>query len=233
MSTPDRSRMRPAFTQDIDGSMDLLHDPHLGSFYTDAVRPERYIVIEEAYKIVLRKDGAKQKVPTLVAAVSKGKIQRLFQRMIARMPARVDLIVEASHGLQSHSDWRELEREDLDRDVVMEWVQEFHDLLMNDGCLAVAIVDPDTSCELYLDTHKQLVAYGDIERMEEELMQERIPRKKMKDLTTVENVMHVHFTSDEFEDELQRFRYRTGIEDWTEAEEKFGGEDDDGDLQAP
>ena len=59
------------------------------------------------------------------------------------------------------NDQEDLYREHIDVPVLKSILLDFEDLLLNDGCTGIAVINPAKRQEVQLDEHKLLIVYGD------------------------------------------------------------------------
>ena len=111
-------------------------------------------------------------VPVLMASVSKEQLFETFMDLLDPLGPVVDVVLETSHnrGSQGHTD---LYREHIDVPVLKSILWEFEDLLVNDGCTGMAVLNPDVPQEVQFDEHKLLIVYGDNLRDFEEAFRQR------------------------------------------------------------
>ena len=85
------------------------------------------------------------------------------------------------------------------------------DLLLNDGCTGLAVLNPGIPQEVQFDEHKLLIVYGkDLRQYEQVLGDWNIPcRDDMRFITEAE---HVHSTNDEYIQQFEQLKMRLGIE---------------------
>ncbi len=129
---------------------------------TDAIRPsfDLAIVPEECWRFdryVDPETGAG--VPVAIAAVSREKLFDVFLALLDELETTVDVVVESSHrqnGTRVSST-----REGVDAPVLKSVFCDYEDLLLNDGCLGVAVLDAEKPLEIQFDEHKLLTVYGD------------------------------------------------------------------------
>ena len=129
---------------------------------TDAIRPSFNLAIvpEEGWRFdryVDPESGAG--VPVALAAVSSEKLFDVFFSLLDGVGATVDVVVESSHrqnGTRVSST-----REGVDAPVLKSVFCDYEDVLLNDGCLGVAVLDADKPLEIQFDEHKLLAIYGD------------------------------------------------------------------------
>src|SRR3990172_1491415 len=88
-----------------------------------------------------RDEQSRANVPVLMAAVSKEKMMETFIALIEPLGEVVDVVLESSHGQQGrgHTD---LYREHIDMPILQSTLWDFEDLLLNDGCTGIAVLNP-------------------------------------------------------------------------------------------
>ena len=111
-------------------------------------------------------------VPVLMASVSKESLFDTFMDLLDPLGSVVDVVLETSHNRdsQGHTD---LYREHIDIPVLKSILWEFEDLLVNDGCAGLAVLNPYVPQEIQFDEHKLLIVYGDNLREYEEAFRQR------------------------------------------------------------
>ena len=79
--------------------------------------------------------------------------------LIEQLGDTVDVVLETSHGNQSqgHTD---LYREHIEMPILQSTLWDFEELLVNDGCTGIAVLNPRLPQEVQLDEHKLLIIYG-------------------------------------------------------------------------
>lgn len=192
---------------------------------TEAVRPsfDLQVVPAAGYRHdVYRDKETGVDIPVLMASASREKLFDLFLDLLDPLGCEVDVVLETSHdrNRRGHDD---LYREHIDLPVLKSTLCDFEDLIVDDGCTGVAVLNPGIPLEVQFDEHKLLIMYGqDLSEFEAVLEQSGLPRsEEMRFLTEAE---HVHSSSDEFSRGFQELRYRLGLD------EGSSGEGGDGDL---
>ncbi len=137
-----------------------------------------------------------------------------FLDLIDHLGNVVDVVLETSH--HSHSHHEDLYREHIDAPVLKSILMEFEDVLMNDGCTGIAIINPAQHQEVQLDEHKLLIAYGNpLDGFRETLIaQDVYPDDSIRFITEAE---HVHSSSERLYDRFQQLKTRLGVEDDSNA----------------
>ena len=180
---------------------------------SDAVRPSYSleVVPSAGYRHdVYRDEENRAEVPVLMAAVTRPLMMDAFMSLIEQLGDVVDVVLETSHGNQSHGH-TDLYREHIDMPILQSTLWDFEDLLTNDGCTGIAVLNPHLPQEVQLDEHKLLIVYGkDLRAYENILSDERVPcRDDMRFITEAE---HVHSTSERYADEFQELKTRLGMD---------------------
>ena len=163
---------------------------------SDAVRPSYNLEVVPSAGFrhdVYRDEENRTDVPVLMAAVTRPHMMDTFMSLIEALGDVVDVVLETSHGNQSngHTD---LYREYIDMPILQSTLWDYEDLLVNDGCTGIAVLNPSLPQEVQLDEHKLLIVYGKDLRAYEKLLHEHsVPcRDDMRFITEAE---HVHSTS--------------------------------------
>lgn len=205
-----------------DGSFETLSDDELqthlgirtyGAFdLTDAIRPsyDLKIVPRQGFRhdeYVDESNGSK--TPVIMAAATARTLMDLFLELIEPLGSVVDVVLESSHrGGMEHED---LYREHIDMPVLKSILLEFEDLLLNDGCTGIAVINPAKRQEVQLDEHKLLIMYGNpLNAFESVLIEGDVyPDKHLQFITEAE---HVHSSSERLFDEFNVLRTRLGMD---------------------
>jgi len=196
-----------------------LQRDRYGNFYlTDAIRPSAGLTIlpREGYRMGRYRDrSTRSVVPMLVAAVSREKLFECFLDLLQPLGEVVDVILETSHDTPD-GDHCDLEREGIDLPVLLSQFCEHEELLLNDGCTGVAVLDEEGTMEVQFDEHKLFVIYADdLEPFIEVLERHGIERDdRIQFLTEAE---HLHSSSPDQRDEFERFCQELGIAEMAES----------------
>jgi hypothetical protein len=180
---------------------------------SDAVRPSYTLEVVPSAGFrhdVYRDDENRTNVPVLMAAVTKPRIMETFVSLIEPLGEVVDVVLETSHGNESHGHV-DLYREHIDMPILASTLWDFEDLLVNDGCTGIAVLNPHIPQEVQLDEHKLLIAYGkDLKAYEKVLTATRLPcREDMRFITEAE---HVHSTCERYVEEFEQLKLRLGMD---------------------
>jgi hypothetical protein len=185
-----------------------------GSFLmTDAVRPSFDLdVIPSAgfRRDVYRDRETGADVPVLMAAESRERLFDLFISLLDPLGDEVDVVLETSHerDREGHED---LYREQIDQPVLESILWDYEDLLTNDGCTGIAVLNPRVPLEVQFDEHKLLMIYGeDLWEFEEVLTESRL--RCSPELRFITEGEHVHSSSEDFSERFEELKYRLGVE---------------------
>ncbi len=182
---------------------------------TGAVRPSYHLQVipQQGYRRESfrdRESGAE--VPMLTAAASEDILFELFMDLLGPLGNIVDMVLETSHHCKvgEHDD---LYREHIDMPVLKSVLWDYEDLLTNDGCSGIAVLNPSQQQEVQFDEHKILLVYGNpLDRFEEILESYGVPHRD--DIQFITEAEHVHSSRDEFRDSFDLFRTRIGAESY-------------------
>jgi hypothetical protein len=145
-----------------------------------------------------------------MAAVSHERLFDLFMDLLEPLGNVVDVVLETSHNRdrRGHVD---LYREHIDMPVLKSVLWEYEELLVNDGCTGLAVLNPGIPQEVQFDEHKLLIVYGmPLDEFESVLNQKRVSAdEQMKFITEAE---HVHSSSDTFARQFEELQTRLGMD---------------------
>lgn len=180
---------------------------------TDAIRPsyDLEVVPQAGYRHDVYTDKESGiKIPVLMASASREILFDLFIDLLDPLGQEVDVVLETSHD-GMHNQHQDLYREHMDLPVLKSTLYDYEDLLLNDGCAGIAVLNPLIPLEVQFDEHKLLIMYGQgIDQFEGILDEYGIPHdQELKFITEAE---HVHSSSDESIEELDQLKYRLGID---------------------
>jgi hypothetical protein len=180
---------------------------------TDAVRPsfDLQVVPTQGYRHDVYNDAEnKASVPVLMGAATSDDVFELFMNLLDPLGHEVDVVLETSHhrNNKGHTD---LYREHIDLPVLKSILYDYEDLLLNDGCTGIAVLNPNIPQEVQFDEHKLLIVYGDNLGDYEKILQGRdvYPNEKMKFITEAE---HVHSSSDYYFQQFEELKMRLGMD---------------------
>jgi hypothetical protein len=180
---------------------------------TDAVRPsyDLQVVPQSGFRHDVYQDADTGiKIPVVMGAASRENVLDLFLELLDPLGNEVDMVLETSHDRNSgHVD---LYRENIDLPVLKSILYDFEELLLNDGCLGIAVLNPRIPYEVQFDEHKLLIVYGKhLSEFENTFRSYSIDcNEEIRFITEAE---HVHSSSEEYFEQFQQLRYRLGIDD--------------------
>ena len=191
---------------------------------TDAVRPAMDLKIKpcQGYRHdVYVDEETKAKVPVVMASASRERLFPLFIQMIQRLGSVVDVVLESSHQSSADHGHVDLYREHIDMPVLTSILWDFEDLLMNDGCTGIAVLNPNTPQEIQFEEHKLLIVYGSpLEPYEFTLEQHGVTeRSNMRFITEAE---HIHSTSEKHAERFFELRTALGLDGEPNEDPSFG-----------
>jgi len=180
---------------------------------TDAVRPsyDLQVVPTQGYRHdAYRDEQTRANVPVLMAAVSAERLLDTFMDLLDPLGSVVDVVLETSHcgDEKGHTD---LYREHIDVPVLKSILWDFEDLLVNDGCSGIAVLNPGIPQEIQFDEHKLLIVYGDNLRDFEAVFARHAIAcdEQLRFLTEAE---HVHSSSDAYAQRFEELRTHLGMD---------------------
>jgi len=180
---------------------------------TEAVRPsyDLQVVPAQGYRHDSYRDPQSHTtVPVLMSAITAERLFETFLDLLDPLGGVVDVVLETSHNRdrKGHTD---LYREHIDMPVLKSILWEYEDLLVNDGCTGLAVLNPDVPQEIQFDEHKLLIVYGDELREFESILGERRVAcdDQMKFITEAE---HVHSSSDRYAQQFDELKTRLGMD---------------------
>lgn len=185
-----------------------------GSFQlTDAVRPsyDLQVVPQQGYRYdVYHDDESNAKVPVLMAAASRDVLFELFLDVLEPLGSEVDVVLETSHN-RRNSGHVDMYREHIDMPVLKSTLWDYEDMLLNDGCSGIAVLNPGIPQEVQFDEHKMLIIYGNPLEPYEQALRSRgvMPVDGLKFITEAE---HVHSSSDRFHQQFDELKMRLGMD---------------------
>jgi hypothetical protein len=146
-----------------------------------------------------------------MASASRENVFDLFLDLLDPLGNDVDVVLESSHERQNgeHCD---LYREHIDLPVLKSILYEFDEMLLDDGCMGVAVLNPRIPVEVQFDEHKLLIVYGQELREFEEILG-GYGVGCSEDLRFITEAEHVHSSNDTFAEQFEQLRYRLGVDD--------------------
>ena len=180
---------------------------------TDAVRPsyDLDVVPSAGFRHdTYRDEASRQNVPVVMAAASRDQLFDTFMELLDPLGPVVDVVLESSHDY-SATGHQDMYREHIDMPILQSILWDFEDLLVNDGCTGIAVLNPTIPQEIQFDEHKILIVYGkQLTEYEGILIDSGLNcREDMKFVTEAE---HVHSTNDEYIEQFEALKMRLGID---------------------
>ena len=80
--------------------------------------------------------------------------------LLEPLGSEVDVVLETSHD-HNNGGHLDLYREHIDMPVLKSILWEYEEMLLNDGCTGIAVLNPAVPQEVQFDEHKMLIVYGD------------------------------------------------------------------------
>ena len=164
---------------------------------TDAIRPafDLKVVPQQGYRHDSYVDEqTKANVPVLMASVSSENLFDVFMDLIDPLGSEVDVVLEC-----------------IDVPVMKSMLWDFEEMLTNDGCTGLAVLNPNIPLEVQFDEHKLLIVYGaDLSPFEHVLEEHGIYcQEGLRFITEAE---HVHSSNDEYVSQFEQLQNRLGMD---------------------
>ncbi|MDO5580323.1 MAG: hypothetical protein Q4G69_04260 [Planctomycetia bacterium] len=193
---------------------DHLAISRYGSFeLTDAIRPSydcRILPKEGVRRDTYCDPQTGTRIPVLMGAASREKLFDLFIDLLDPLGSVVDVVLETSHRqiCGKHDD---LLREAIDLPVLKSVFCNYEDLLMNDGCTGIAVLNSSIPYEVQFDEHKLLIVYGsNLEESEQIFAKYGV--KLNDDLHFLTEAEHVHSSRNSYQRRFDFLRRDLGID---------------------
>lgn len=180
---------------------------------TGAVRPALDLKIKptEGYRHERYQDeesGAS--IPVVMAAASKEKLFPLFMELIEKLGPVVDVVLESSHEGDANGH-RDFYRDNIDIPVLKSVLYDYEDLLLNDGCTGIAVLNPAKPQEVQFEEHKLLIVYGSpLEQYE--FVMEKAGVSEAEDIRFITEAEHVHSSSETYLKQFEELRCALGLD---------------------
>ena len=213
----------PAEPVEANNSFELLDEEAVDShlriarysdfLLTDAVRPsyDLQVIPRQAYRHDSFSDGSPaSSVPVLMVSASSEWLFELFLDLLEPLGDQVDVVLETSHAGSSGGKGT-AHREHIDMPVLKSILCEYENMLLHDGCLGIAVLNPNLPLEVQFDEHKLLIIYGqDLGAFESILTKYRIVcDEEVKFITEGE---HVHASREEYAEDFEILKRQLGME---------------------
>lgn len=156
----DRPGLRPVREYRDHFEVDQYGDFRL----TGAIRPslDLQVVPRQGYRVETYRDAdTGTEIPMIAAAASEEILFDLFSDLLSTMGDVLDIVIESHHDRRRPGDAsKDFLREHIDRPVLQSYLEDFRDVLLDDGCLGLAVIDPAGPSEVQFDDHKVIVIYA-------------------------------------------------------------------------
>ncbi|HOA52303.1 MAG TPA: hypothetical protein PKI05_08595 [Thermogutta sp.] len=210
--TPSRSSFEHLSEEELEAHLRIAK---YGNFtLTDAVRPsyDLQVVPCEGFRHdVYRSDNGQTVIPVLMASVSKEKLFDTFIELLDPLGEEVDVVLETSHH-RDRPGHHDLYREHIDMPVLKSILWEFEDVLLNDGCTGIAVLNADIPLEVQFDEHKLLICYGsDLRPFERILKSHGIPNNEQ--IRFITEAEHVHSSTEHYSRRFEELKTYLGMDE--------------------
>lgn len=181
---------------------------------TNAIRPsyDLQVVPKAGFRHdKYRDEQTGVEIPVVMASVSREELIDVFFEMLDPMGEQVDVVLESSHE-SDHGTHHDMIREAIDLPILKSVLLDYEDLLLDDGCTGIAVMNPNMPMEVQFDEHKLLIAYGQsLDDFETTL--DRFAIDCEEDMRFITEAEHVHSSSEEFIRRFEQLKYDLGIDD--------------------
>jgi hypothetical protein len=180
---------------------------------SDAVRPSYALEVVPSAGFrhdKYRDEESRSDVPVLMGAATKTRLMETFMELLGPLGPVVDVVLETSHA-HNRGGHTDLYRESIDMPILQSILWDFEELLVNDGCTGIAVLNPRLPQEVQLDEHKLLIVYGnDLTAYEGVMIDNYLDcREDIKFITEAE---HVHTTTEQFIQDFEELKLRLGMD---------------------
>jgi len=180
---------------------------------TGAVRPsyDLKVIPQQGYRrdsFHDRESGGN--VPMLTAAASDEILFELFMDLLDPLGTVVDMVLETSHhcGVGQHQDHY---REHIDMPVLKSILWDHENLLTDDGCTGIAVLNPQKQQEVQFDEHKIILIYGEPLGEFQEIL-ESYGVQQQEQMQFITEAEHVHSSKDEYHAMFNKLQTRIGAD---------------------
>lgn len=180
---------------------------------TDAVRPsyDLKVVPQSGFRHEkYRDDDTGIEIPVVMAAATRSAVLDVFFDLLDPMGFEVDVVLESSHN-SDHGGHQDMIRESIDLPILKSILMDYEDLLLNDGCMGIAVLNSNIPMEVQLDEHKLLIGYGQtLEDFEQTFAEYGIECDE--GIQFITEAEHVHSSSEEYVERFNELKYDLGID---------------------
>jgi hypothetical protein len=185
-----------------------------GSFLlTEAIRPsyDLKVVPRQGYRHDAYHDvETNTNLPVIMASASTEKLFELFIELLEPLGHVVDVVLETSHA-RDRGGHVDLYREHMDMPVLLSTLWDFEDLLTNDGCTGIAVLNPSIPQEIQFDEHKLLIVYGQNLKPYERVL-ESYGVGADNEIKFITEAEHVHSSSEAYAQQFEELKMRLGMD---------------------
>jgi hypothetical protein len=192
----------------------LKRDRYGNFSLTDAIRPSFPVTITpvEGFRVHHYQNKTHGlRLPVLTAAVSREQLFDVFLALVKPLGPVVDVILESSADQESDHK-REYDREAVDLPILTSYCCDFEELLVNDGCTGIAVLNEELQMEVHFDEHKLLYVYAPFLWKFERIMASfAVPR--IDDLQLITEAEHIHCTHPNYRSQFDQMATLLGVEE--------------------
>ncbi len=181
---------------------------------TEAIRPSYDLRVTpvQGYRFdTYRDEQGKVEVPVLMASATSEILFDLLLDSLDPLGCDVDVVLETSHTQRGGH--RDLYREHIDLPVLKSILLDHEEMLLNDGCTGLAVINSETPQEVQFDEHKLLIYYGEPLEAFEDVLRSRGLRP-VQGLRFITEAEHVHSSREEFRQQFDELKTQLGIDGW-------------------
>jgi hypothetical protein len=180
---------------------------------TDAIRPsfDLRVTPQQGFRHDhYRDEQTRASIPVLMASASAERLFDLFLELLEPLGDDVDVVLETSHH-REHGGHLDLYRESIELPILKSLLCDYENLLLNDGCTGIAVLNPALPQEVQFDEHKLLIVYGKpLQPFEQVFRRYGVPR--IDNLKFVTEAEHVHSSNESFSGEFEQLRHQLDID---------------------
>ena len=179
---------------------------------TDAIRPSYSLPVipKQGYRHEVYNDPKSGKeLPLVMASASSEILFSVFLDLLNPLGEIVDVILESSH-MNAEGPHEDLYRSHIDMPILKSKLWDFEEMLLNDGCCGIAVMNPGNECEVQFDEHKMLVMYGEPLSIYTEILHEHGIHLQ-NEIQFISEADHVHTSKDEFRSQFDELAYSLGV----------------------
>jgi hypothetical protein len=180
---------------------------------TEAIRPsyDLKVVPRQGYRHdAYHDDDSNSELPVIMASASHESLFELFVELLEPLGNVVDVVLETSHN-RDRNGHVDLYREHMDMPVLLSTLWDFEDLLTNDGCTGIAVLNPNIPQEIQFDEHKLLIIYGENLQHYERILNSYGVQAD-DGIRFITEAEHVHSSSEEYLQQFEALKMRLGMD---------------------